>query len=262
MASLAIGIVHCLEPTPEDALQLVQSLGIPTVQIYYPSAQDTPSGRARIQAARSKSGIEITSIITAGDFVHPQGRAERIAEVDRASDFAGSLNVGRLQTHIGFVPEDQSDPSYPDIVDAMRSVCDIVAQRDQVFALETGQETAAGLRRFIDAVDRPNLRVNFDPANMVLYGKDNPIDSLDALIPFIDGVHCKDGCWPTQEGKLGIEMPLGQGEVDFDRWLVKLIGLGYRGPLTIEREIGGPQQQADILMARDLIESVKTRLGV
>ena len=130
------------------------------------------------------------------------------------------------------------------------------ARQGQTFALETGQETARGLRRFIEDVGRPNLRVNFDPANMILYGKDRPIPALDVLMPWIDGVHCKDGRWPTQAGQLGEETPLGAGDVDLAAWLARLLALGYRGPLTIEREISGEEQRRDIAAGRDLIRSL------
>ncbi|MDR3710437.1 MAG: sugar phosphate isomerase/epimerase [Capsulimonadaceae bacterium] len=274
MKPLAVGVIINLEPSPEASLELVNRLGIPTVQISYPEKLDNPEGIARLRAALAHTGIEITSLVCgfAGDryddiatvratvgLVPEATRTVRIAHVRKAAAFAQTLGVPRLQTHIGYVPDDPTDPAYPGIVDAMRIVCDDLQARGLVFALETGQETAEGLRRFIDDVALPNLRVNFDPANMILYGNDNPIPALDVLEPFIDGVHCKDGVWPTTEGQLGREMPLGQGDVNFTQWLTKLIDLGYRGPLTIEREISGAQQQKDILLAKALIESITAK---
>lgn len=275
MTPLAIGVIVGIEPSPEQALTYVRDMGIPTVQISYPGGLDTPDGISLIKRVLAATGIEITSIVCGfeGDqysdiatvratvgLVPETTRGERLKHIRKASDFASKLGVSRLQTHIGYVPEDPSDPDYAGVVAAMRTVCDDVARYGQVFALETGQETGAGLRRFINDVDRLNLRVNFDPANMILYGNDNPIEALDALAPFIDGVHCKDGCWPTHEGQLGAETPLGKGDVDFTRWLTKLIALGYRGPLTIEREIHGEQQRKDILIAKELIESVTRQI--
>ena len=112
------------------------------------------------------------------------------------------------------------------------------------------------MRRFIDDVDRDNLRVNFDPANMILYGNDQPIPALDLLGRWVDGVHCKDGRWPTEPNQLGHETPLGEGDVDIPRWIEKLISIGFRGPLTIEREISGEEQRRDILKAKALLEGL------
>ncbi len=268
---LALGVITSVQPDPNISLASVKSLGVPTIQIDYPGSLDNESGIAVLRRALAQARVEVTSVVCgfAGDdyadietvrrtigLVPEATRAERLAHVEKVAAFTERLGVTRLQTHVGHVPEDATDPGYPGVVAAMRTACDIAASHSQVFALETGQETAKTLQRFINDVDSPNLRVNFDPANMILYGNDNPIQALDLLMSFIDGVHCKDGKWPTEPGKLGCETPLGEGDVDFASWLEKLIVLGYQGPLTIEREIHGEQQQKDILKAIALIESV------
>ncbi|RYG65740.1 DUF559 domain-containing protein [bacterium] len=135
-------------------------------------------------------------------------------------------------------------------------ICDDLGARGQSFSLETGQETAKTLQRFLSDVALPNLRVNFDPANMILYGNDQPIEALDLLAPYIIGVHCKDGLWPTETDQLGEEVPFGEGQVNAKAWLEKLIATGYTGPLTIEREISGDAQKRDIAAAINLIEGV------
>lgn len=168
----------------------------------------------------------------------------------------------RVAAHIGFIPEEHSDPLYALMVKVMQQICDGLRANGQVFALETGQETALGLKRFIVDVGRDNLRVNFDPANMILYGNDQPILALNILIPWIDGVHCKDGRWPTQEGQLGEETPLGEGDVNLRVWLKRLLELGYHGPLTIEREISGEQQKRDLLRAVALLEGLRRDFAI
>jgi len=271
MTPLAIGRIIRLEPSPKDALALVKDMGISSVEVIYQAGLDSREGVESIKHELAATGINISSILfgfvgnryddiatvraTVG--IAPEAtRIERLEHVQKVAKFASAFGVRRLVAHMGYVPEDAADPAYIGIVLAMRRVCDDITPYNQVIALETGQETAQGLRRFITAVDRPNLRVNLDPANMILYGSENPIEALDALIPFIDGVHCKDGSPSTAPGKLGKEMPLGKGDVGFERWLSRLIALGYRGTLTIERETDGEQQRRDILAAKDLIESI------
>ena len=268
---LALGVMAQFHQSPHEALEAVRQLGIPTVQVSYPGHLDTEEGVAAIKAACAETGVEITTVFCgyAGEsyadiptvqrtvgLVPPETRAERLAVTARIADFARRLGVARVAAHIGFVPEEPADALYGESVSTIRALCAQLAAQGQTFALETGQETARALRGFIEDVGSPNLRVNFDPANMILYGKDRPIPALDLLMPWIDGVHCKDGRWPTQPGQLGQETPLGQGDVDLPRWLHRLVALGYRGPLTIEREISGEQQRRDIEAACSLLHSL------
>jgi sugar phosphate isomerase/epimerase len=111
--------------------------------------------------------------------------------------------------------------------------------------------------RFIQDVGRENLGVNFDPANMLLYGSGEPIEALGLLGRYVMGAHAKDGTWPPRPGELGDEKPLGEGQVGIDRYVAKLKEIGYTGALTIEREISGPQQIEDIRRAIRLLESLR-----
>ena len=273
---LALGVIVGLGTDALAALQHVRSLGVPTAQISYPAAMDHEAGVRAIEAARRATGIEITTIFcsfagesyanisavqTSVGLVPESTRAERVERISKIGKFAHEIGVARVAMHIGSVHGDHSAPLHAQMVQVTRQICDELASRGQVFALETGQENAQTLKRFIEDVKRDNLKVNFDPANMILYGVDQPISALNVLIPWIDGVHCKDGRWPTQEGQLGQETPLGEGDVDFRAWLKRLLELGYRGPLTIEREISGDQQRQDILRAVALLEGLLQELG-
>jgi L-ribulose-5-phosphate 3-epimerase len=273
---LALGVIARLGTDALGALQYVRSLGVPTAQISYPAALDNETGLREIEAACLATGIEITTVFCgfAGEsyadirtvkatvgLVPEVTRAERVEKILKIAEFAQKIGVTRLAAHIGFVPEEHSDPLYAPMVQVMQQICDALRASGQSFALETGQETAFGLKHFIEDVSRDNLRVNFDPANMILYGSDQPLPALDVLIPWIDGVHCKDGRWPTQEGQLGEETPLGEGDVKLRAWLKRLLELGYRGPLTIEREVSGEQQKRDILRAVTLLEGLRRDLG-
>ena len=181
---------------------------------------------------------------------------ERVDVTIEYGDLAVELASPVVTTHIGFVPEDRSDPVYARQLDATRRVADALKEKGLLFGLETGQEEALPQRRFIEEVDRDNLRVNFDPANMILYGKQKPIEALEILRDYVFHVHCKDGKWPTEEGKLGTEVPLGQGEVDIPAYVAKLKDIGYTNVLTIERE-GGTSRIPDITKAKALLERLR-----
>jgi len=181
---------------------------------------------------------------------------ERVQATIEYGDLAVELDSPVVTTHIGFVPEDQDDPVYARQLDATRRVCDGLAEKGLLFGLETGQEEALPQRRFIEAVARPNLKVNFDPANMILYGKQKPVEALEILRDYVFHVHCKDGRWPTEEGKLGTEVPLGEGEVDIPAYVAKLKEIGYTNVLTIERE-GGSSRIPDVRQAKALLERLR-----
>ena len=161
-----------------------------------------------------------------------------------------------IATHIGFVPEDSLSEDYLGVLEAVRHVCDHAASHRQTFALETGQESADALLDFLLGANRENLGINFDPANMILYGTGDPIAALRILAQHILTVHCKDGDWPPRDslGALGEEKPLGQGSVGMERFIAKLKEIRYKGPLSIEREAQDPAQRLhDIQIAVDLL---------
>ncbi|HEX4771746.1 MAG TPA: sugar phosphate isomerase/epimerase family protein [Bryobacteraceae bacterium] len=181
--------------------------------------------------------------------VPPSTRQERVMRTKQVADIAAQLGIGSIACHIGFVPADRESVDYRQIRDVVRDICDHSAPANQTFALETGQEPAHELLHFIEDVDRPNLKVNFDPANMVLYGTGDPIEALRLLGRHVVSVHCKDGDWPspTRPGSLGEERRLGDGAVDFKQFLKALDEIGYTGILSIEREEPDPGRRlADI----------------
>lgn len=172
-------------------------------------------------------------------FVPRETRAKRLARTLELSDFAAELGAPGIACHIGFVPEDPTAPDYIAVRQMVQQVCDHAARNKQYFALETGQEPAHVLLSFFKDAGRPNLRINFDPANMILYGTGDPIDALGVLAPHVVTVHAKDGDWPPKgvAGALGAERPLGQGAVGMERFVAKLKAVGYTGPLCVEREV-------------------------
>jgi sugar phosphate isomerase/epimerase len=188
--------------------------------------------------------------------VPQQYRPQRIAHLKQASDFAKKLGIPALHTHFGFIPEDPNDPLYNQTVQALREVASYLKANGQIMLYETGQETPITLLRAITDVGVDNQFVNLDTANLILYGKGNPVDALDVIGKLVRGTHAKDGLFPTDPKKLGEEVPIGQGKVDFPKLIARLKKLGYGGPLTIEREISGPCQIEDIRKEKVYLEKL------
>jgi sugar phosphate isomerase/epimerase len=164
---------------------------------------------------------------------------------------------------VGFPSEDWASPEFAEIVDVIGGLADYCADLGLTVNLETGQESAKTLLHVLETADRANLGVNFDPANMIIYGSGEPIEALRMVGSHLKSCHCKDAVWsaePTVE--FGEEVPLGQGDVNIEQFVATLDELGYAGPLTIEREISGDQQMADIKAGVELLRDIKARLGI
>ena len=185
--------------------------------------------------------------------VPPEFRALRTRELKRGAEVARGLGIDDMATHVGFLPMNPKDPNYLGVVEALKEIADHAGERRVYFNFETGQETPMVLRRCFQDVGRPNLGINLDPANLLMYGNANPVDALDIFGRFVRGVHAKDGEYPTNGYELGHEKPLGEGRVNFPALVGKLKALGYAGSLTIEREISGPQQIVDIKRAVEIL---------
>jgi len=148
-------------------------------------------------------------------------------------------------------------------VEVVGKVADYCAERGLTMNLETGQESADTLLYLLQSVDRPNLFVNFDPANMILYGSGEPLEALQKVIGYVRSVHCKDATWSEKPGEeWGLEVPLGEGDVNIREFIRILHENGYEGPLTIEREVSGERQIADIRKGIELLRNIKKELGV
>jgi len=242
---------------------------LPTCQVFVDEIDSVLAGRLR--EALNKYQIEATSLVVGGpgreawDFyegpltiglVPRETREARIAHIKKASDFAKQCGIAAVQTHCGFIPENPNDPVYKETVTAMREVAGYCKRNGQNFRYETGQETPITLVRAIQDVGLDNQGVNFDLANLILYGKANPVDAIELLGPYVQGIHAKDGLWPTNPRQLGQEVAIGKGKVDFPRIIARLKELNYRGAVTIEREISGPQQVEDVRAAKVYLEKL------
>ena len=187
-------------------------------------------------------------------------REVRVKNLCDGSDFAKKLGVENFVTHMGFIPENPNDPEFIPFCDAVRRVAEHCKANGQYLLFETGQETPVVMLRCFEEVGCDNLGVNLDTANLILYGKANPVDALDVFGKYVRNLHAKDGTYPTNGKSLGSETRIGDGKVDFRGVFAKLHELGYNGYVTIEREISGEQQTADIIHAREYLTNIITEI--
>ena len=266
---MRLGLIVGVGNDPARAIAKVHELGVPTCQVGVDSFG--PEMVTGLRSALDRHGIEATSLVVGGPgpeeydfyngpmtigFVPREWRAKRIERAKQASDFAKKCGIPAVQTHCGFLPENPNDPVYKETIEAIREVVSYCKQNGQNFRYETGQETPITLVRAIKDVGLDNQGVNFDVANLILYGKANPVDAVETIGPYVQGVHAKDGLWPTDPRNLGKEVPIGQGKVDFPRVIRRLKEMSYRGAITIEREISGPQQMEDIRKEKVYLENL------
>ena len=172
-----------------------------------------------------------------GRIRQPGDRAERIERLKWALDRTLALGLSDLTLHAGFLPE-AGDPERKAMLDTLARAGQLAAEKGVTLAFETGQETAELLRQTLDELKSPNLKVNFDPANMILYDMGDPIRAVEILGPDIRSVHLKDARRTRVRGQWGEEVPLGEGEVNLPSFLRALKSVGFAGSLAIEREVG------------------------
>ena len=276
-----IGVFASVDAGLGVHLDVAKDLGIPTVQVHSPhagtrtkSAADQFLGQCRsadiivtcvFGGFEGESYADIATTARTVGLVPESTRSVRAAEMKEISDFTRLLGCDTVGMHIGFVPSDRAGASYKGLLEVTRDLLDHIGKNGQKMHLETGQETADHLLEFIHDVDRTNLFINFDPANMILYGTGNPIDALKKVGHLVRSVHCKDAKWAPEPGRgqvWGSEVALGEGDVGMDLYLRTLKSVGYLGPLTIEREIAHDrdQQRKDIGTAAALLQRLRAEI--
>ncbi|MDB4331707.1 sugar phosphate isomerase/epimerase [bacterium] len=279
MDSWPIGVFASVDAGLGVAWDVISELKLPTIQLHAPHSekrnrQAAESFRTQLDDMQvrctavfggfeGESYADIPTVVKTVGLVPAESRESRLKEMFEIADFSRWLGCDTVALHLGFIPHEASAAGYEEIVQVTQQLCDHCGSHDQYLHLETGQETAGGLLEFIDQVGRDNLKINFDPANMILYGTGEPIDALEQVGAHVRSVHCKDGTWSDQPGETwGAEVPLGQGDVGMERYLRTLQQIGYTGPLTIEREI--PQdparQRAEIGQAIELLTELRSKI--
>ncbi len=271
---LEIGLMFWAEENAQQTLEKVKQFGVRAGQLGFPGDLPLEGAAQRwdkalteerftaVTAVCSYVGEDYADIPTVQrtvGLVPENFRAERIARTKAVSDVASKLGIDSVACHIGFISHDFGSASYAAIREVTKDICDHCGKNGQSFTLETGQEPAKVLLQFIEDVKRPNLKINFDPANMILYGTGDPVEALGVLGKHVVSVHCKDGDWPPVDKPeaLGVEKPLGEGNVDLPAFLAKLKEIGYRGLLTVEREEQDQtRRSADIRKAITLLKKL------
>ncbi|HVT93940.1 MAG TPA: sugar phosphate isomerase/epimerase family protein [Bryobacteraceae bacterium] len=254
----------------EKAMQKVKGFGLASCQASV-GAVPSLSVAGPLKAAMKKYGVEVTAAMTLGPghiewnfyggpltcgLVPREMRAARIDALQKASDLAQECGIKAVHTHCGFIPEDPNEPLYSEVVEAIRTVGRHCGGNGQIFLMETGQESPVTLLRAITDTGLDNVKVNLDVANLILYGKGEPVGALDVIGKHVRGMHAKDGMYPTGPRELGKEVAIGKGRVNFPEVFRRLKELNYEGPVTIEREISGPQQLADIQASKHFLQGL------
>jgi len=274
MARMQLGLIVGLTAEIERDLERIVRLGLPTCQLS--AAADRVLGTVDpklVCDAAKNAGIAVTSCFLGfqGQFynrdkgpatmglVAPDFREVRVPLAKRYADFVAEIGVDSVTCHVGFIPNDEKSEVYKGFIEVQREVALHCRKNGQQWRFETGQELPSTLRRAIEDIDTGNLGVNLDPANLILYGMANPLDAAEILGPYVRGMHAKDGVPPNRDEALGMETPLGEGEVEFDLLIPRLAKAGFRGPVTIEREISGPEQERDVQKG---IEFLQPFLGI
>ncbi|MCH7750738.1 MAG: sugar phosphate isomerase/epimerase [Planctomycetes bacterium] len=275
-----LGVFSSIDAGFGVQLDVAHKLGVTTIHLHAPNRElRTPQSARELLQRLGDLGIEITCVFAGFDgesyadipavkrtvgLVPSETRAARTAELKEIVDFAASLKVTSVGLHLGFVPHDADDPEYSSLVHLTSDICGYCARSRQAIHLETGQEPADVLIRFIGDVNCDNLFINFDPANMILYGCGEPLEALKKLGPLVRSVHCKDAIWSDRPGETwGREVPLGEGAVNIAAYLKTLQEIGYHGPLTVEREMSQElvRQRVEIGGAIGLLKELKDSLG-
>jgi L-ribulose-5-phosphate 3-epimerase len=253
--------------TPQELAEKLQATGIFRTQLALDPLREDPAVWGETEAILNQAGITIVSgmfgcvgedystldtIRETGGIAPDETWGRNLENISATVGIAKQLGLKFVTFHAGFVPHDPADPGFSKMVARLKTVAELFDAADMLLGLETGQETADGLATLLEALDQSNVIVNFDPANMLLYGKGNPIEALRILAPWIRQVHVKDANQTTVPGTWGEEVAVGTGQVDWPAFFATLKQIGFTGDIVIERE-AGDQRVADIRSAREVV---------
>jgi sugar phosphate isomerase/epimerase len=261
-----------LQPaSPQQLVEQLRAIGLSRVQLALDPLRETPEVWCGCAALFRQHGIEIVSgmfgtvgedytslesIRRTGGLVPDSTWEENWENVQANAGLAQQLGLRLVTFHAGFLPHDESAPEFEQLQHRIRLVADVFAAKGIDLAFETGQESAETLKIFLEKLGRVNAGVNFDPANMILYDKGNPIEALRTLASWVRQCHIKDANRTKAPGAWGEEVPVGTGQVDWQQFFAVLGEIQFTGDCCIEREAGS-QRVADIITARKVVEGLK-----
>ena len=241
---------------PQELAQKVTALGLKKVQLGLVPHRDDPGLWDGVQDILAESGIAVVSgmfstigedyttpatIQKTGGVVLDEFWDENLRLAESAADTAAAMGLAYVSVHAGFLPHDTADPDFDKLSARVVKLAEIFGAKGIAILLETGQETARTLLAFLDEMKQrgvDNVAVNFDPANMLLYDMDDPIEALRLLAPHVRQVHVKDAKRTTVKGQWGDEVVVGQGEVDWNAFVAILAEADFDGGYIFEREAG------------------------
>ena len=235
---------------PENDLKIVRDLGFPVCQLYV--GKFSTGLAAKLKETLRQYKIRATSLICSGPgndiytfsegpatigLVPRENRAARVERFKSGIDFCAEAGIPAIQTHFGFIPENPKDVLYIEFIETMKPLGAYALKKGIDIYFETGQETPVTMLRAIQDIGTGNLYANYDTANLILYGKANPVDGLKVIGKYVKSLHAKDGRYPTDPYKLGEEVPIPTGDVDFPAVIAALKRLGFTGSIIIEYEL-------------------------
>jgi len=252
---------------PRELAEKISDTGIRRVQLALDPLRESPAIWGEAESILRQNEIEIVSgmfgcvgedystletIRATGGIAPDATWPQNLPAIQASAEIAAKLGLRLVTFHAGFLPHEKSDPAFNKMVERLRMIAGLFAAKKIALGFETGQETAPALAAFLTELNRPNVGVNFDPANMILYGKGNPVAALRVLSPWLRQVHIKDATSTQIPGTWGAEVAVGSGEVEWPGFFATLRGLQFTGNLVIERE-AGDQRLTDIVIARELV---------
>jgi len=265
---IKLGTIVSITENIKEGFEEVAKLGMQTCQISCTAEFMIDKLKPKdIRKTSEEFGIEITSFflifegqiynriegISTVGFIPEEHRTKRLKLAEKFSDMICEIGVKSITSHVGAIPNDPKSPLYLEFVPSVKKFVEHCQKNGQIFCFETGQELPSTLKRLIVDIG-DNAYVNLDPANLILYGMAHPLDAVEIFGEYVRGMHAKDALWPNRDEGLGIEVPVGKGEVDFPLLISRLKEKGFKGPITIEREISGEQQKKDILEAKKFLQ--------